>query len=128
MGKKFLTLDSLQSINEVISIIEAKQHGAKSYKSTLAVLRLDEVLRRATMLGELPTKKGNANQASFERMILMSYHCEEIGTIKLTVGVKRTNKDKVQYGISALREGETLELPNNTPADKNKKRKAPHKK
>lgn len=127
---KYVLNNNLQDkINvRAVSIIEAKQHGAKSYKSTLAVLRLDEVLRYATKLGEMPTKKGNANQAPFEKMILMSYLCEGIGTIKLTVGVKRSNKDKVQYGISALREGEIWELPDNNTTQKKQKKKAPHKK
>ena len=65
-------------------------------------------------------KSGNKNQAKLTQMLLMSYNCPEIGMIKLTVGVRRRTSDKVQYGITALREGETIKP--------SKTKKASHKK
>ncbi len=111
----------------VISIIEAKQHAAKRYQSTLAVLKLDEVLRCSRKAGEMPTKVGNANQASFERMLILSHEMDEIGTVKLTVGVRRSNKDKVQYGISALQSGQELIDPEKNSV-RGRKKKASHRK
>ena len=77
------------------------------------MLRLYEVLRCAKLHEEMPTKQGNKNQAPFERMLILSYECKNIGTIKLTVGVRRSNKDKAQYGISGLRPGEELATESN---------------
>ena len=35
-------------------------------------------------------------------MLIMQYHCPGIGTVKMTVGVKRKTHEKVQYCITAL--------------------------
>lgn len=117
--------ESLQDYINVrqVSIEEAKEHASKSYKSTLAFLMLNEVLAKAVRMAEVMPKSGNKNQSKFERLIVMAYAVEGIGTIKLTVGILRSNKNKVQYGISALRDGQPL-------VDTKKqvsKKKAPHK-
>ena len=103
------------------SVVEASGHAPKRYRSTLAVLRLEELLANAIKVDEDAPKKGDKNQAKLKKMLLMSYQCPEIGTIKLTVGVRRRSQDMIQYGITALEDGETI-----TPA--NKKNKASHKK
>lgn len=90
-----------------ISIIEAREHSAKNYKSTLAVLILDEVLRNAKPVRRVPTKKGNKNQAPFAYMLIMVYRHPEIGTIKLTVGVK-SSEQHIEYGLTALNPGQSL--------------------
>jgi hypothetical protein len=86
-----------------ISIAEAKEHSAKSYKSTRALMLLDEVLKNASPIKRVPKKSGDKNQKEFVYMLVMIY----IGTIKLTVGVKK-NANKIQYGISALKPDEPL--------------------
>ena len=91
-----------------ISVIEAMEHAAKSYKSTQAVFLIDEVLKNARPIQRLSIKPGNVNQANFEYLLAMCYKMDEIGTIKLTVGIKHKNTkqdipQKVQYGISVLR-------------------------
>jgi len=48
-----------------ISVIEAKVHSAKKYKSTCAVMIIDEVLANAMPVGRVPVKKGNKNQEPF---------------------------------------------------------------
>lgn len=90
-----------------ISVIEAKEHSAKSYRSTQAILILDEILREALPVRRIPTKKGNKNQSAFAYMLVMVYRHPEIGTIKLTVGVK-SNEQHIEYGISALQPGKPL--------------------
>lgn len=90
-----------------ISVIEAKEHSAKSYLSTRAVFMLDEVLKSAQPVRRIPIKKENKNQAVFAYMLVMVYRHSEIGTIKLTVGVKSSEK-RIEYGISTLRPGQSL--------------------
>lgn len=105
------------------SVVEAAAHAAKQYKSTLAVFKLDEVLSNAVRIVEDLPKTGNKNQRKLIRMILMSFRDQDLGTIKLSVGVRNRTLDKVQYGITALAENETIVAV----GGKNKK-KAPHKK
>lgn len=106
------------------SVVEAAAHAAKRYKSTLAVLRLDEVLAGAVQVATDAPKPGNKNQSKLVKMLLMSFVADEIGKVKLTVGVRRSSLDKIQYGITALEEGERIAP---TVSMKGKK-KAPHKK
>ena len=106
------------------SVVEAAAHASKRYKSTLAVLKLDEVLANAVKVAVDSTKAGNKNQSKLMSMILMSHLDVSIGKIKLTVGVRKSTQDKIQYGISALENGESI-VP--MVGNKNKK-KAPHKK
>lgn len=90
-----------------VSVIEAKEHSAKSYKSTRAIMIIDEVLKNATPIRRVPKKAGNKNQKDFSYMLVMIYKHPDIGTIKLTVGV-RSNSMKIQYGLTALRPGQAL--------------------
>lgn len=85
-----------------ISIIETAEHAAKTYLSTLAVLQLDAILTNAQKVAVVRTKLHSRNQNQFEKMIVMGYQCVGIGTIKMTVGIKRSNKEKVQYCITHL--------------------------
>ena len=72
-----------------ISVIEAKEHSSKSYKSTRAIMILDEVMKNASPIRRVPKKQGHdRNQKMFAYMLVMVYKHEELGTIKLTVGVK----------------------------------------
>ena len=84
-----------------VSITETCTHASRTYLSTLAVLQLDAVLMGAKKVATVPAKK-NGNQKEFEKMIIMHYRCPGIGTVKMTVGVKRRSHEKVQYCITAL--------------------------
>ena len=106
------------------SVVEAAGHAARSYRSTLAVLRLDTLLANAALVDYDKPKLGNKNQVKLAKMILMSYRFQDIGLIKLTVGVRRRTNDKVQYGITAVDHERQI-----VPASSSqKKKKAPHKK
>ena len=37
-----------------------------------------------------------------ERMMIMTYELNGIGTVKMTVGIRRRTKEKVQYCITAI--------------------------
>ena len=84
-----------------VSITETCTHASRSYLSTLAVLQLDAILSNAHKVGTVPPK-ANGNQKPFEKMIVMHYDCPGIGTVKMTVGVKRGSHEKVQYCITAI--------------------------
>ena len=94
------------SLNEYInirfvSITETCTHASRSYLSTLAVLQLDAILTNAKKVGIVPVKV-NGNQKPFEKMIVMNYESPGIGTVKMTVGVRRGNHEKVQYCITTI--------------------------
>lgn len=84
-----------------VSITETCTHASRTYLSTLAVLQLDAILTGAKTISTVPAKK-NQNQKEFDKMLIMHYHCPGIGTVKMTVGVKRRTHEKVQYCITAL--------------------------
>ena len=106
-----------------ISHIEAREHASKSYASTRAVLMLDIVLEEAQIVGSTLPKVGDKNQKPFEKILVMAYEAETLGTVKLTVGVKRQTHEKVQYGMSVLREGQELIAAAFLDQPKNKKKK-----
>ena len=86
----------------MISIIETSEHAAKTYLSTLAVLQLDSILVGAKPVSVKKTKEGNKNQKPFEKILIMKYDLVGIGTVKMTVGVRRRTNEKVQYCITAI--------------------------
>lgn len=125
--KRIFNQDLKEFINvRQVSIEEAKEHSAKSYNSTKAFMKIDEVLEKAKKITEVPPKRGNKNQSRFSKMIILSHALEEIGIIKLTVGILKSNKDKIQYGISALRADQPLV--EKVPINEHSKKKAPHNK
>lgn len=112
-----------------ISIDEAKEHAAKRYKSTIAILkRFDEILANANSIGKTAIKTGDRNQSRFDYMLIMSYLCEGIGIIKLTVGIRKKSFDgnnaitMTQYGISALEEGQSIVVPRKSDKKRTKKK------
>jgi len=86
----------------MVSIVETSEHAARNYLSTLAVLQLDAILVGAKKVSVRKTKPGNRNQQPFERMMIMEYDMVGIGTVKMTVGVRRRTQEKVQYCITAI--------------------------
>jgi len=84
-----------------VSITETCTHASRTYLSTLAILQLDAILTGAKKVTTVPAKK-NQNQKEFEKMLIMHYRCPGIGTVKMTVGVKRRTHEKIQYCITAL--------------------------
>lgn len=80
-----------------LSITETAEKAARQYESTLAVLRLSEVLAKSKKIAEVPPKKGTRNQKPFFKMYIM-----QLENIKMTVGLQKSTGDKVQYCISAI--------------------------
>ena len=85
-----------------VSLDETSAHASQSYLSTIAVLQLDAILTNARLVRTAPSKPKTRNQRPFESMLIMEYVCPGIGRVKMTVGVKRSDKSKVQYCITAI--------------------------
>lgn len=115
-----------------VSVAEMIEHSAKSYKSTKAALMFEDVLKKAYPYKRVSTKKDDANQKGFLFMLIMIYKIEELGTIKVSLGVKsdknaqqiETLLKKYQYGITVLGENEPIIKQE----PEKRKRKAPHRK
>ena len=86
-----------------ISVEETAGQASTRYKSALAVMFLTEILANAVQKGAPKNAdRTKDNQKNFEKIIIMEYRKPELGRIKLTVGVKRSTKEKVQYCITAI--------------------------
>ena len=85
-----------------LSLQETTEKAARSYKSTLAVTYLTEILELATVVNYTKPKEGNKKQSRFSDIIIMQYKKANFGKIKLTVGVLRGNREKIQYCITAI--------------------------
>lgn len=88
-----------------VSLDETAAQASLTYLSTLAVLQLDAILTNAWLVKTVPSKPSSKNQRSFESILIMEYVCPGVGRVKMTVGVKRSDKSKVQYCITAIDTG-----------------------
>jgi len=106
-GKKVFNKSLQDYINvKYISVDETTGQASHRYKSTLAVMFLTEILENAVQKG-IPKNADSKkeNQKGFEKIIALEYSKKGFGTIKLTVGVKRGTKEKIQYCITAIENG-----------------------
>jgi len=85
-----------------LSMHETARHAATSYKSTLAVTFLTEILEKATIEKRVKPKPNSQNQKRFSEVIIMKYGKPIFGKIKLTVGVLRGSRQNIQYCITAI--------------------------
>ena len=90
-----------------VSIEETAGQASMTYLSTLAVLQLDAILTNAVLLETTPSNPKKKNQRGFLSMLRMSYYCTGIGLVKMMVGVKHSDKSKVQYCITAIETAKT---------------------
>ena len=84
------------------SLVETAGRASLTYYSTLAVLQLDAILQNSKVIFVDKPKAGNKQQSKFERMLGMKYLCPGIGEGQLMVGVRKRDKTKIQYCITAL--------------------------
>ena len=80
-----------------LSINETAEKAARKYESTLAVMRLSELLQNAKKVAEVPPKSGTKNQKPFLKMYIM-----QLDDVKMMVGLQKSTGDKVQYCITSL--------------------------
>ena len=85
-----------------VSIEETAGQASLTFLSTLAVLQLDAILSNAVLVESTPANPKKKNQIGFISMLRMAYNCPGIGVVKMMVGVKRRDKTKVQYCITAI--------------------------
>jgi len=105
---------SLEAFIEVrfLSLEETAGHASLDYKSTIAVTFLSEIVEHAiaprdkdgNIITEMP-KPNVKNQSRFSRLFIMEYDKAEFGKIKLTVGELRGSGQKIQYCITAIKNG-----------------------
>ena len=79
-----------------LSINETAEKAARQYKSTMAVMRLSELLSKAWVITEVPVKRGTKNQKPFLKMLIM-----QLDNIRMIVGIQKSTGDKIQYCITA---------------------------
>ncbi|MBQ0020517.1 MAG: hypothetical protein KBT39_08365 [Bacteroidales bacterium] len=87
---------------------EATAHSAKSYVSTKAVLNFEQIIKEARKYAVTKTKVGTKNQSKFQEMLVLTNQREDLGTVKLTVGVRFKSHAKIQYGMSVPPQGQPL--------------------
>ena len=92
---------------------EARTHSAKSYESTEAFLRLEDVLKNARPVARVSVKTNDSNQKDYLYMLIMTYEYEDLGKLKITVGIRRKQDAegthlKDAYAITALQEDQKL--------------------
>lgn len=92
-------LQEFIKVNQVF-MLESVLHSAIRYQSTKAIMRMEEVMANAIKIGEMKVKESNSNQKPFQQMLVMRYSDEELGDVKVTVGVRKRTLEKVQYGIT----------------------------
>jgi len=85
-----------------LSIQETADQAAFTYKSTLAVTYLTEILEKAVIEKRVKPKPNNQNQKRFSEIIIMQYNKRAFGKIKLTIGVLRGSRQKIQYCITSI--------------------------
>ena len=78
-----------------ISINETYEHAARSYESTIEVLRLTEILSEAKIGSIGPHKTDDKNQKSFSKVLVMRHN-----NARLIVGYQPSLGDYVQYSIT----------------------------
>ena len=91
---------------------ETAGHASLDYKSTVAVTYLSEILEKAivprdkkgNIITEMP-KPNVKNQSRFSKLFIMEYEKTDFGKIKLTVGELRGSGQKIQYCITAIKNG-----------------------
>jgi hypothetical protein len=89
-----------------ISVDETAGQASHRYISTLAIMFLTEILENAVQKGAIKNADATKeNQKGFEKIITMEYRKNAVGIIKLTVGVKRRTKEKIQYCVTAIENG-----------------------
>ena len=77
-----------------LSIEETSEKAARQYESTMAVLRLTELLTKSKKVDEVEPKKGTKNQQPFVKILIT-----RLDNIKMTVGVLKSG-NKIQYCIT----------------------------
>ena len=78
------------------SINETVNKAARSYKSTMAMFHLTDILQNAKVVKRDKPDRNTKNQAKYTQMIILRWE-----KIKLIVGVKATGL-KIQYCITSL--------------------------
>ena len=106
------------------SLTETIQYAKLSYRSTTAVLYLDELLANAILVSEVKTDPATKGQHPYEKMLIMRHRLHDVGDVRLIVGVRRSDRTtKIQYSITVI----NLESSNGFDENRRHKRKTSRK-
>lgn len=85
------------------SLVETVRYAKLTYLSTMAVMHLDELLANAVLVREVTSDPNTKSQRAYEKMLIMKHVLQDIGPVRLVVGVKRSDQTtKVQYSITVI--------------------------
>lgn len=79
------------------SINETKGHASLSFKSTLAVFHLTEIMTNATVAEIWAPKHADKNQKPYSKMYLLRWK-----TYRLIVGFQKSKGEYVQYYVGSV--------------------------
>ncbi len=113
-------------VNQVF-LLESVSHASIKYLSTKAVLQMDTIMAKAIPIGLSKTKPNNSNQKPFKQMLVMVYKSKELGSVKMTVGIRHRTEEKVEYSITVPTPG-TPFIEKGMRTDQKEYKKASHKK
>lgn len=111
-----------------VFLLESVAHSAVRYLSTKAILQMETIMAQAKEVGLSKVKQTTENQKPFVRMLVMIYKSKELGSVKMTVGIRKKSEEKVEYSITVPTPGTPFIEKGMRVDTVNKKKKAPHKK
>ena len=79
------------------SINETTGHAALSYKSTMAVFHLTEILSNASVSQKWAPKRDDKNQKPYSKMFLLRWK-----TYRLIVELQKSKNEYVQYYVGSI--------------------------
>lgn len=85
------------------SIRETVAHASRTKKSTLCALYLDKIIKEASFVKTTTPKIGTqTTKFKFIELMILEVEVENLGNVKLTVGVRRNNKH-IQYCVTVAK-------------------------
>ena len=112
------------AFNRKTSRKEAMQHSSGDHDSTLFVLKIEQLLKTATIVNRQSPKPGNRQQAPFSEMVILEQKIKGYGKAKIVIGkYKPDYPDKsapychycvTRWGVTKKREGKTTVAPHAT--------------
>ena len=91
-----------RKVNFVFSSIdETATHAARTYKSTLAALKIVEALKNAAIIDTTNPHSHKQKKMGFDRIHILSSRLPRVGMVKIVVG-ERKNEKIIHYCITKL--------------------------
>lgn len=94
------------AVNTVVKITsiglkESIKHASLNDNSTLAVLNLPFIIKKAKRDKEVEIHSNNQRKSNFKKMLLLKYKCDLFGVVKLTLGIRRSG-NMIYYCVTSM--------------------------